>query len=137
MKSNEEFFGAEKEVACYEATGLCLCNNWMADKKSWQRLVTTSHLFQKRKWCLYSVLIAGNGTIERKKPKRTEALHIVHENGYREMDGEELRAMFGQKTGEQSYDAYMDAFCSRKYNSDFSREMTRSVNVYLKDFLEL
>ena len=28
----------------------------------------------------------------------------------------------------------MDAFCQRKYNSDFSREMTRSVEAYLRDY---
>ena len=28
---------------------------------------------------------------------------------------------------------WMQAFCSRKYNSGFAREMTRSVREYLKD----
>ena len=28
----------------------------------------------------------------------------------------------------------MRAFCNRKYNSDFSKEMTRSVGEYLKQF---
>ena len=28
----------------------------------------------------------------------------------------------------------MRSFCNRKYNSDFSREMSRSVSEYLKDF---
>ncbi len=87
-----------------------------------------------------AMLVFGYPTkqqMERKKPERTKALHIVHENGYREMDGEELREMFGQKAGEKSYEEYMDAFCSRKYNSDFSREMSRSVDVYLEDFVTI
>ena len=33
-----------------------------------------------------------------------------------------------------AYREWMRAFCERKYNSDFSREMTRSVRKYLKDF---
>lgn len=71
---------------------------------------------------------------ERQKPRRVAMQHIVHENGYRHMDDEELRAMFAERAGERGYDAWMQAFCARKYNSDFSREMTRSVGVYLSDF---
>ena len=72
---------------------------------------------------------------ERKKPERVEMSHIVHENGYRVMEEEELREMFASKTGTREYEDWMKAFCERKYNSDFSREMTRSVEVYLKDFM--
>lgn len=72
--------------------------------------------------------------MERKKPERADMVHIVHENRYREMDSIELRQMFGKKTGEKSYEEYMEAFCCRKYHSDFSKEMTRSVELYLEDF---
>ncbi|MBQ3079609.1 MAG: nitroreductase family protein [Clostridia bacterium] len=70
----------------------------------------------------------------REKPKRADLKHIVHENGYREMDEEELREMFSKRAGEKGFDEWMKAFCLRKYNSDFSREMTRSVDKYLSDF---
>ena len=70
----------------------------------------------------------------REKPRRAEMKHIVHENTYREMDEAELRELFGIRTDKKPYDDYMRAFCDRKYNSDFSREMTRSVDVYLEDF---
>jgi len=85
-----------------------------------------------------AMLVFGYPTkqqLERTKPKRAEQIHIVHENTYREMKGEELRALFGKRTGEKSYEEYMKAFCERKYHSDFSKEMTRSVGVYLEDFL--
>ena len=74
------------------------------------------------------------GQIARKKPERVAMHHVVHENAYREMDGEELREMFSPKAGEKGFDAWMQAFCTRKYNSDFSREMSRSVSEFLKDF---
>ena len=32
------------------------------------------------------------------------------------------------------YEAWMRAFCKRKYNSDFAREMSRSVAEYLKQY---
>lgn len=70
----------------------------------------------------------------RPKPERAAMDHIVHENGYRRMDGEELRALFSPKSGANTYEAWMQAFCDRKYNSDFSREMTRSVAAYLEAF---
>jgi nitroreductase/FMN reductase (NADPH)/FMN reductase [NAD(P)H] len=72
---------------------------------------------------------------ERMKPQRVSMEHVVHENGYRCMDGGELRRMFGPRCGEKGYEGWMQAFCQRKYNSDFSREMTRSVERYLEDFL--
>ena len=51
---------------------------------------------------------------------------------YPEQTPEDRRAMFAPP--ERDYEEYMHAFCRRKYNSDFSREMTRSVGEYLKDF---
>ncbi len=70
----------------------------------------------------------------RPKPARVAMKHIVHENAYRRMDAQELEEMFTPRCGHQSYTQWMDAFCKRKYNSDFSREMSRSVNEYLKDY---
>ena len=68
------------------------------------------------------------------KPLRAEMRHIVHENGYRDMDAEELKQMLSVKTGVRSFEDWISAFCNRKYNSDFSIEMTRSVQVFLEDF---
>jgi len=70
---------------------------------------------------------------ERPKPPRSEMRHIVHENGYRDMDADELKQMLSPKT-KQPFEEWIQAFCNRKYNSDFSREMTRSVQVFLEDF---
>lgn len=72
----------------------------------------------------------------RKKPERVSMKHIVHENTYRQMDTQELEEMFQVKKGVKTYEEWMQAFCNRKYQSDFSREMTRSVEVYLQDFLK-
>ncbi len=71
----------------------------------------------------------------RKKPPRAALRHIVHENGYRDMEGGELQQLFEPKMGNPAYNDSMKRFCDRKYNSDFSREMSRSVGVYLDDFL--
>ena len=72
---------------------------------------------------------------ERKKPARVNMAHIVHENGYRCMDEEEMETMWSPAAGEKGYRAWMQAFCTRKYNSDFSRERNRSVAAYLAQFI--
>lgn len=72
---------------------------------------------------------------ERIKPARCPLVSIVMENTYRKMDRDALYQMFSHKSGQQSYEDWMTAFCNRKYNSDFSREMGRSVREYLKEFL--
>jgi len=71
---------------------------------------------------------------ERPKPERVDMKYIVHENGYTPLSDQELAQMWTPRTGEKGYDAWMQAFCNRKYNSDFSREMTRSVAKYLEQF---
>ena len=84
-----------------------------------------------------AMVVFGHPTqqqMEREKPKRVELAHIVHENAYREMEDGENREMYTERCGVRGYEDWMRAFCERKYNSDFSREMSRSVNEYLKDF---
>ena len=84
-----------------------------------------------------AMVVFGHPTqqqLEREKPKRVEMKHIVHENAYREMEDGEYREMYAERCGLRSYEDWMRAFCARKYNSDFSREMSRSVSEYLKDF---
>ena len=72
---------------------------------------------------------------QRQKPERVALRHIVHENGYRSMGAGELREMFAGKAAARPYEEWMCAFCERKYNADFSREMSRSVETYLESFL--
>lgn len=72
--------------------------------------------------------------LERPKPERCDLKHIVHENTYRRMGAEELHEMLAPQAGQRPYGEWLAAFCSRKYQSDFSREMSRSVEEYLKTF---
>ena len=72
---------------------------------------------------------------EREKPERVSMHHVVHENGYRRLDSAELEEMFTPRTGGKTYEDWMRAFCARKYNSEFSVEMSRSVEKYLQSFL--
>lgn len=71
---------------------------------------------------------------ERKKPERFALSDIVCENTYQDKSSGEIRRMFAGNTGAQGYEAWMEAFWKRKYESEFSKEMNRSMEVYLKDF---
>ena len=84
-----------------------------------------------------ALLVFGYPTEQQKnreKPQRANMKHIVHENAYRHMDAAELKEMLGDRTGQKGYEEWLKAFCERKYNSDFSKEMGRSVGEYLKKF---
>ena len=66
---------------------------------------------------------------------------MVCENTYHRKNEEELREMFTergnrQENGKYDYDVRMKAFCERKYSSDFSVEMSRSVAKYIETFLK-
>lgn len=70
----------------------------------------------------------------REKPERAPLDRIVAVDRYPRMDEQWREDLFSYKAVGKSYADYMNAFCNRKYNSDFSREMTRSVAEYLKDY---
>ena len=96
--------------------------------------------------------------MERRKPNRASMRTIVYENRYPEQTAKDREEMFFRSRGLSGYMAdkadtadtaaqekpdgsmdpcymrWMQAFCDRKYNSDFSREMTRSIREYLKDY---
>lgn len=84
-----------------------------------------------------AMLVFGYPTQQQKqrpKPERCSQKHIIHENGYRRMEEKELKEMLLKNVQNDTYEQWLSAFCNRKYNSDFSREMSRSVEEYLKNF---
>ncbi len=86
-----------------------------------------------------ALLIFGYPTEQQKqrtKPKRADLNLIVQENQYRRLDQDGLRELLGKGRTEEEYSSWIKAFCGRKYNSDFSVEMTRSVERYLEQYRE-
>lgn len=84
-----------------------------------------------------AMLVFGYPTEQQKnriKPERAPMEAIVSENRYPEMNETYYQELFGYKTN-GDYKGWMKRFCERKYNSDFAREMTRSVGKYLTSFL--
>lgn len=72
----------------------------------------------------------------RTKPARLPLESIVFEDRYEPPadDAAALAALEPKRTGSAELDQWARAFCERKWNSGFSREMTRSVAAILEDF---
>ena len=84
-----------------------------------------------------ALVVFGYPTVqqrERRKPLRSPLDQIVQENVYHRRTPEELRTMLAPKAGREELEAWLRAFCERKYHSDFALEMNRSVAEYLEDF---
>ncbi|MBQ3136942.1 MAG: nitroreductase family protein [Clostridia bacterium] len=84
--------------------------------------------------CMLVIGYPTEGQKKRNKPTRCEQKFIVHTDSYRRMNGDELREMLSYKAGDKSYEEWLTAFCKRKYDSDFCKEMTRSAKGYIKEF---
>lgn len=81
------------------------------------------------------LLVMGHPTpqqLERTKPRRFELETVVFEDTYRRQEPDEIRAAIARKS--QGLGERLAAFCERKWNSDFSREMTRSVRAWIDEF---
>lgn len=84
-----------------------------------------------------AMLVIGYPTLQqqaRVKPARPALRHLVHEDGYRRMEGEELKEMLKKGDEGFAFETWIQAFCRRKFNSDFAREMSRSVGRYLEAY---
>lgn len=86
-----------------------------------------------------AMVVFGYPTLQQKqrpKPQRADLSYLVHENEYRRIPEEETREMLIRQNKIKEYGPWMEAFCNRKYNSEFSREMSRSAARYLEAYLE-
>ncbi len=73
---------------------------------------------------------------KRPKPERAPIDVIVCENKYRRLNCDQLRLMVSRSVKDKDHNEWVKAFCERKYNSDFSVEMSRSVLEYLKEYIK-
>jgi len=77
-----------------------------------------------------AMLVFGYPTeqqLQREKPERIDMKYIVHENRYQEQNPAEM--LSGKSP---DFTSWIRKFCARKYNSDFAREMSRSVRVFVE-----
>ncbi len=74
--------------------------------------------------------------LKRDKPKRFDPEFIVQKNVYKPLSKDRLEKMFKLQSNKENYnfEDEISKFCKRKYMSDFSIEMNRSAEEYLKVF---
>lgn len=75
---------------------------------------------------------------ERIKPKRLAIEDLVYENTYDSLKQNMFNELIGKMYDKENDDLtdFLKAFCKRKWNSEFSKEMTRSVEKMIKDWIE-
>ena len=134
LATGDAMIAAQNAVTAAESLGIgsCYIGDIMENYEQQRELLNLPNYVMP-----VGMLIFGYPTqqqVDRPKPERVEMEFIVHENGYAPMDDAQLEEMWTPRVGEKGYNAWMQAFCNRKYNSDFSREMTRSVEKYLEQF---
>lgn len=156
---DDALIAAQNAVVAAQSYGIGSCYiGDIMENIEWQReiLQLPDYVFPA------AMLVFGYPTLqqqERKKPERSPLEYIVQENTYRSYDRETLQKMLQIKTGhgkteredkahfhedqdkkkcgqsdQEAYRNWLQAFCRRKYNSDFAREMSRSVAEYLKQY---
>jgi len=76
--------------------------------------------------------------IDRKKPPRFALCDVVHENTYKMQDADEMIRMLKERQGldDEAFDRWIMAFTKRKWNCDFSREMSRSAAQIIREWCE-
>ena len=125
---------AQNAVTAVEALGIGSC--YIGDIM--ENIEEQREILQLPKYVFPAAMVVFGYPTEqqksRKKPDRADMKYIVQENSYSPLSAAELRDMYAERTSATSFEQWMKAFCERKYNSDFSREMSRSVRAYLADF---
>ena len=74
--------------------------------------------------------------LSRPKPQRHSVADMVHENGYSMEKSEEMLRMLSRREGKDGEEltGWLERFCKRKWNSEFSREMSRSCTEMVRDW---
>jgi nitroreductase len=127
---------AQNMVTAAESLGIGSCDlgDIMENREQLVELLhLDTHVFPA------AMLVFGYPTAQQKeriKPRRPHRKYLVRKNTYTPLPEAELRALHRDLSPREDFDTYIKAFCKRKYMSDFAREMARSVEEYLKFFLE-
>ena len=131
---SDAYIAAQNAVIAAESLGIGSC--YIGDIM--ENLETQQEILHLPKYVFPAAMVVFGYPTEqqkaREKPKRFDLQYTVCENAYQELDGKTLRKMFAERIGTRSFEDWVTAFCERKYNSDFSREMSRSVRKAMESF---
>jgi nitroreductase len=126
----DAFIAAQNTVVAAQSLGLgsCYIGDVLENCEQVRELLSLPEFAMPAAMVVYGY--PTRQQLDRKKPVRFGKSHIVHENGYRKMEPDELLGMYSERGDKES----IDDLCRQKYLSDFACEMNRSVAEYLKNF---
>jgi nitroreductase len=130
---------AQNTVVAAEAFGIgsCYIGDIMENCEAIRELLNLPEFVMPAAMLVYGYPTQGQMT--RKKPARFDKEYIVFENSYRNLDKDDLKSMHQLREAKEGRETdnitgKLQAFCKRKYMSEFCKEMSRSAKVYLKEF---
>ncbi len=131
---NDALIAAQNAVVAAESYGIgsCYIGDIMENIESLRELLGLPDYVFPAAFVVFGYPTEQQRT--RKKPARIDMDYLVQENRYHRYGETELRDLFRGKPLDGDYDRWMKAFCERKHNSGFARELSRSVAEYLKQY---
>lgn len=135
LAMEDTLIAAQNAVVAAESLGIGSC--YIGDIL--ERCEDQARILGCPRWVVpVAMLVMGHpteGQLRRVKPARLPLEGVVFEDRYVERAPEEqLASLAPKRTGEADLAGWARAFCARKWNSGFSREMTRSSAAILAGF---
>jgi len=132
LACDDALIAAQNAVVAAESLGIGSC--YIGDIM--EQYETHRDLFGLPKYAVPAAMVVfGYPTkqqMDRKKPVRLKPEAVVFENSYRRISPEEFSGELKTVQGrEADFQCWVKAFCKRKWNSDFSAEMSRSVEAMM------
>lgn len=135
----DALIAAQNAVVAAESMGIGSC--YIGDIL--ERYETHKDLFNLPHYVLPVAMLCfgypSKSQIDRIKPKRFSKKYIVHENKYQRQTSEQLKEMFSsQSSNTENFDfsTTISAMLKRKWNCEFSEEMSRSVKKMIDNWVE-
>ncbi|WP_312445023.1 nitroreductase family protein [Lacrimispora sp.] len=132
LACDDALIAAQNAVVAAESLGIGSC--YIGDIM--EQYETHRDLFGLPKYAVPAAMVVfGYPSMqqqERKKPERLKPEAVVFENSYRRLSpGEFSQELIKVQGREEDFERWVKAFCKRKWNSDFSAEMSRSVEAMM------
>lgn len=139
LAMSDALIAAQNVVAAAQALGLgsCYIGDILENEEQVRPLLALPEFVFPA-----ALLIIGHPTqqqLDRPKPQRFPGKYTVCQNrfmNWAHMEEEDFWDMFSCHTGPREFKDWIRAFCARKYESDFSREMSRSAQRWLAPFVK-
>lgn len=139
LAASDTFIAAQSCVAAAESLGIgsCYIGDILENYEIHRELLSLPKYVLPI--CMLCFGYPTPGQLKRQKPRRFRPEDIVHENGYDAGKSARMEDMLKEKenmSDDAEFNAWLTAFRKRKWDSQFSIEMSRSVNAMLEDWCE-